>query len=121
MWVIPSWRAASRWDSDLCLRSTASFLPSPANRPAKGRSPHPQEFYWQAVTFHLLRAAYPHFPTTLAGLGKLGSLSTFGTPLHRSFHRSDLGLDEGDFLRVEPVLGIQLLVDLRDWLRPVDV
>src|SRR4051794_4153348 len=56
-----------------------------------------------------------------AGPGEPGSLSTSGRPLQRSFHRLDLGLDEGNFLGAEPVLGVQLLVDLRDWLRPLDV
>ena len=38
-----------------------------------------------------------------------------------SLNRLDLGLDEGDLLGVEAVLGVQLLVDLRDRLGPVDV
>lgn len=39
-----------------------------------------------------------------------------GRSFPRSLHRLDLGLDEGDLLGVEPVLGVELLVDLRERL-----
>jgi len=59
---------------------------------------------------------------TLGGVKRVGwGTSTSGTPLQRSFHRLDLGFDKGDLVGVEPVLGVQLLVDLRDRLRPVDI